>query len=541
MANSSRRDYALLLVLVLAFRVVTALPLQQAGYMDASYYMHVAENLAAGRGLVENVIWNYLDEPQGLPHPSNLYWMPLPSLLIAAPFAIWGPSYRAAQVPFVLLSLFLPLFAFFLSKKIFDRRGYAWAAAIFTAFSGFYTIYWVSPDNFTPFGLFAALGLYVTARGIEVRSYRRMFAAGALAGLAHLSRADGVLLLAVIPIVALLMNHPSRLRDALSFTGCALLGYLLVMAPWFLRDYAVAGSPYPNAGTKTLWLLEYDELFRFANDLTLQRYLDWGIGPILESKVSAAFLNLLILLFGDLQLFLAPFAAIGLWKLRRRIEMLPCLIYAGLLYAAMTLIFTFPSGHGSFLHSATALLPYLAVAVPPGIDSAVQWIARRRRTWDPSQATRVFQVGFCMMAVGISTIMYSQGVFGSSSSQAGKSALWNDRAVEYEQITEWLDRNAKSDDKVMVVDPPTFYNSSHRPSIVIPTDDVEAIFAAAQRYKVKYLVLQFDHPKPMNDLYHGRVQIEGLRPVAEFVDASRRPVTLFEIGQSEASQSSSSQ
>src|SRR5512140_3996145 len=97
--------YLVLLAVTLVVRVLTALPLEQAGYMDASYAIHVAENLAIGRGLVENVLWNYLDRPAGLPHPSNLYWMPLPSMLIAPFFAVLGISYRVAQIPFILLSL----------------------------------------------------------------------------------------------------------------------------------------------------------------------------------------------------------------------------------------------------------------------------------------------------------------------------------------------------------------------------------------------------------------------------------------------------
>jgi hypothetical protein len=106
---------------------------------------HVAENLARGQGFIEHVLWNYLDNPAGLPHPSNLYWMPLPSLLIAPFFILLGVSYRVAQIPFIVLSSLLPLIAFYVSRKIFQRDDYAWTSALFTLFSGFYTIYWVSP------------------------------------------------------------------------------------------------------------------------------------------------------------------------------------------------------------------------------------------------------------------------------------------------------------------------------------------------------------------------------------------------------------
>ncbi len=51
------------------------------GYMDAEYYYSVAVQLKEGMGFNEMIIWNFLDDPAGLPHPSNGYWMPLPSIL----------------------------------------------------------------------------------------------------------------------------------------------------------------------------------------------------------------------------------------------------------------------------------------------------------------------------------------------------------------------------------------------------------------------------------------------------------------------------
>ncbi|MDE3090870.1 MAG: glycosyltransferase family 39 protein, partial [Chloroflexota bacterium] len=526
MTSHRARPYILLFVLTIILRLATALPLQQAGYMDASYALHVAENLARGRGFTEDVLWNYLDNPAGLPHPSNLYWMPLPSILIAPFFALLGVSYRVAQIPFIVLSALLPLFAFYLSRKIFVRDDYAWAAAIFTAFSGFYTIYWVSPDNFTPFALTASVSLYVMARGIETGAARYLFAAGILIGLSHLARADGALLLAVAPL-AVLMHRPTRTFRAVGlFTVYCLLGYLLVMSPWFARNYIAVGTPYPGAGTKTLWLTNYNELFHYADDLTPARYLASGIDSILSSKALAAGRNLLIITFGDLQVFLVPVVMIGLWQLRRRIEMLPFFIYAALLYAVMTIVFTFPSWRGSLLHSAAALLPFFAVAAPPGIDATVRWVARRRLTWDAAQASRFFIIGFCALGIFLALLLYSLGVFGP---QGGDTPLWNLRDSQYVEIARWLDQNARAEDSVMVSDPPSFYNSSHRSAIMFPTDNVATIFAAARRYGVRYLILESDHPDSLADLYNQHIPVAGLAPVAEFSDALGRPVTLLAI------------
>ncbi len=522
------RAYVLLFVITLLFRVATALPLEQTGYMDASYAVHVAENLAHGRGFTEDVLWNYLDRPSGLPHPSNLYWMPLPSILIAPFFVLLGDSYHVAQIPFILLSSLLPLFAFYLSRRMFQRDDYAWAAGLFTTFSGFYTIYWISPDNFAPFAVTASVCLYVIARGVETQSARYFIAAGVLTALSHLARADGVLLLAIAPL-ALLAYQPTRAPSHVArFTLYVLAAYLITMSPWFIRDYLAVGTPYPSTGTKTLWLVGYDELFRYASDLTLARYMATGIGSIMGSKLRAGFLDALVVAFGALQVFLAPFALVGLWRIRRRIEMMPFFIYAALLYLAMVLLFTFPSPRGSMLHSSTALLPFFTVAAPPGIDAVIEWIARRRKTWNAAQASLVFRGGFVVLAILLSIFLYAQGIFPLLSAPTD-IPLWNERDLHYREIAAWLDQNARPDDTVMVVDPPTFYNLSYHRAIMIPTDSIDAVFSAARKYHAQYLILEFDHPKPLADLYQAHTSIPGLERDADFRDALGRPVTLFKV------------
>ena len=75
------RDLPWLFGLALLVRLLAALFQQQPNYMDAAYYYVNALNLAAGRGFVEDFVWNYLGNPAPPPQPSHLYWMPLTSML----------------------------------------------------------------------------------------------------------------------------------------------------------------------------------------------------------------------------------------------------------------------------------------------------------------------------------------------------------------------------------------------------------------------------------------------------------------------------
>lgn len=552
------RAYLTLGAVVLLFRIATALPIEHAGYMDASYTIHVAERLAHGEGFTEQVLWNYLDAPTGLPHPSNLYWMPLPAVLAAASFLTFGVSYHAAQVPFILLSVVPPLFAFFLAIRIYSSEGgqsdravsYAWMAGLLVTFSGFYTIYWVAPDNFTPFAITADLCLLLVAlaalrekawtqrigdEGTRGKSSQGSGAfwwlgAGIMAGLSQLSRADGFLLLAVVP--ASLLAFKCSPRAILRPTIASLAGFLLIMSPWLARNYLAVGGLLPPGGGRTLFLTAYDDLFRYnTGDLTWARYWDWGLANIAGSKLNALGFDLLVLIFGGLEIFLAPLALIGLWQLRRRAEFVPFLIYLALLTFTMSIVFTFPGIRGSMLHSSIALVPYFAVAVPLGLDSSIHWIAKRRRRWDVYSATQFFRAGAIVLAIGLSIFLYSQGVFGFFSTGPSNTPLWNARDAEYASIGRHLESlRVPPEQPVMTVDPPSFFGETERSSIYLPTDGAAAVFQAARQLGSHYLVLENDHPIPLNGLYAGRDQVAGLTAVGRWADALGRPVILYRVG-----------
>lgn len=516
--------------MVLVLRLVTALPLERAGYMDASYTQHVGSNLARGRGLTQDVVWNYLEEQSTIPQPSNLYWLPLPSLLAGASMFLLGDSYRAAQIPFLLLSLIPPLFAFYLARRIYARDDYAWMAGLLTACSGFYTVYWVSPDNFTPFAVTADFALLFAAFGVLKQQARFFFTAGIFAGLAQLARADAVLLLGAAVILLGLHWRAGGAKNFL-FGLCALAsGFVLVLAPWLARNYFVIGTPFAPGSARTLWLLSYDEFFSYdVARLTMQRYLDWGLMNIVLSKVNALWFIILVLLFGVWQIFLAPFAAIGFWKYRARVELQAALIYLVLLVLAMAFVFTFPATHGSMLHSATALVAFGAVAVPPGLDAAVAWVAKRRRRWNVAQAQRFFRWSAVALAIFFSLYLYAQGVWLAPGKDAA-TPLWNQRDVEYAAIDAALDARGVPDEiPVITVDPPSFFNDTGRSSIYMPTESVDAIFDAARQFGARYLVLQYDKPLTMRALYDGTATVNGLTAIATVKDGLGRPVTLFEV------------
>lgn len=515
-------------LLALVVRTLTALPLEQPGYFDAYYYYDVAENLYLGRGFVVDFIWNYLDAPLSVSHPSNLYWMPFPSILVYLSFLLFGLSYRASQVPFIILSALSPVLAYYLSHRLFGKPRYGLIAALLVIFSGFYLPYWVSPDNFAPFSVATSFALLALAWGLEKGNPFYFGLAGFLLGLSHLTRADGVLLWVVLGSVLLVASTKANLwgvRESLLSTLFALGGYLLVMGPWFYRNWGIIGAPLSGAGTKTLFLRSYDDIFSYAKDLTWQGYLAWGWGAILGSKLRAAAHNGMVLL-GALQFYLVPFVAIGGWQVRRKRLCLPFFLYAALLYLTMTFLFTFPSMRGSMLHSTTALLPFLLSLAPPGIDAFVEFMARWRRRWHPPTARAFFSLGFTGLAIIVSLFLYSQSVFFSTSPEP-ILPLWNERNRTYIQVAQSLEGDAR----VMVVDPPAYYFFTHRPALVIPNEEIEVVLGVAHRYGAKYLILERDHPSALSALYRGEMSHSSLHLQRTLTDPLGHPVMIYRLGE----------
>jgi hypothetical protein len=538
-------DLYVVFLLAVAVRVVLALPQRQPHYFDSYYYYDVAENLQAGRGFVVDFIWNYLNEPQSVSHPSNLYWMPLSSMLAAVTMKVFGASYGAAQIPFILTSALLPSMAYALSWRLYGRRDYGWLAAILTAFAPFYLKYWACPDNFAPFAVCAALSLLTMGLLWSKRQARYALLTGLFMGGSHLARADGILLwlsfgIFLVMIVAVhrrakvedpfangARGRGSMLADVFVWVGLALAGYLLIMGPWFWRNWALIGTPLSSAGIKTVFLRSYADLFSYSADLSWQSYLAWGVTDILRSKASAAVHNLAVVL-GALQFHLVPFALVGLWQLRKRREYAPFYVYAATLYLSMVLVFTFPSTHASMLHSTAALLPFLFVASLPGIDSVVGWVARRRRTWHAPTARKVFRLGLTTLVVVISLFDYCQSVF-LSLEPLELRPLWNQANTGYLTVSQWLEEHASDDPVVMVVDPPAYYYFTHRPAVVIPNEEVSGIVEIAQRYDVEYLILEYDHVLSLDAMYRARVSDPAFVLEHAFQDAGGNEIQIYQI------------
>jgi 4-amino-4-deoxy-L-arabinose transferase-like glycosyltransferase len=488
----SRRDLLFLFVLALAVNGFLALFVHEPRYTDDSYYFGGALRLAEGQGFTEPYFWNYVGSPAFLPQPSHLYWMPLTSIVAAVSMSIFGHSFRAAQIPLVLAASFLPLVAYMTGWKIAHLRRHALSAGLLTIFCGFYAGYWATTDAFGLYGLTASAALLFIGLTGEMSDWRLELVAGLCAGLAHLTRADGLLVLLVGLLVGLGRQIVQRAAPSNNWTAVLrslvllLGGYLLVMLPWFVRNTLAVGSPLGNGGLNTIWLTDYNDIFRYPSLLGLSQYLSAGWSLILQSKWDALVTNLQHIVGEEMLLFLAPFIIIGLWRLRQRALYLPIWIYALGLYAAMTFVFTFPGPRGGLFHSGTALLPAFMAAALAGLDAVVDWVAVRRRNWRADLAKRNFTGMTVFLAVIITGALVLPIV-----------TQWNGAGDQFREVADGLAPGAV----VMSNNPPGLWVATRHPGIPLVVGDLSSVLAAADHYSVQYIFLDPNHTQELEPLY----------------------------------------
>jgi len=544
-APHHRRDCIALFAVALLANGLAASFISRPGYMDAYYYFGGAVQLARGQGFTEPYVWNYLDPIRQLPHPSHLYWMPLPSL-VAAPFVALAERlagtalpnatlFRVAQAPLVLLASALPLLSYTIASLTTTLRRHALAAAFLTLFSGFYFVVWTNTDAFALYGLIAGGALLVY--GLSHASthphipWRWLFLSGLLAGLAHLTRADGVFVLGILLLLELISTRPSIPRTthyASRLTPLLLLlfGYFLITLPWFLRNLLVVGTPLAPGGTRALWLTEYNDLFTYpADKLTLARYLASGWGNILAGKWWALKLNFGRLIAEQGTIFVFPFVLIGLWKLRRNGLYAPAILYGFALFALMTFVFTFPGPRGGLYHSAAALLPFFFSAALAGLDASVEAAARALPHWQPDKSKPVFTALLVLGAVAVTAIIFQLRVVGVG----GRNPDVTRTDTAYAEMGDWLAGQGDAQSVVAANNPPALYYWTGHPSIVVPAGSADDLLNAMAAFGARWAALDVNHAEGLNALYALPGSDSRLRLRATFTDAAGKPVYLFEM------------
>jgi len=458
------------------------------GYLDSDYYFAGGIQLVMGKGFTEPYLWNYLDGTVSLPHPSHSYWMPLASIVAALGMLITGQTtYASARLIFIVIAACIPPLTAYLAHTFSHRSDLSIASGLLAIFSVYHAPFVGVTDNFGLFMLFGGVFFIYATKLIENPARtQNWIVLGVMSGLMTLSRSDGLLWIALTFLFAV-WRAP---RESFSRTavyvfhsaGIALLGFLLVMLPWYARNLSVYGSIMAPGGSRALWLANYDQTFLYPpTDLTKESFLALGWNHIFADRMWALSNNLQSGFAAHGGIILFPFILVGIYYFRRdeRVKL------AGLawlmLFLVMTFVFPFAGARGAFFHAGAALQPMWWTLAPLGLESIL--VSLRKRGIGNDNNRVVFRSALIMVAMILTGYVVYLRLF---------SLGWGEeKDVSYLMIEKLLIANGIEDKDIVIVrNAPGYYLETGRSAISIPYGGEDAILGAAQQFDANYLVLE---------------------------------------------------
>jgi 4-amino-4-deoxy-L-arabinose transferase-like glycosyltransferase len=464
-----------------------------AAYPDSYYYVDVARALQSGHGFSVNFVYSFVEvggrlppHPM-LPIPSNVYWLPLASIVQIPSIWLFGPTPLASTLPFLLIGSLVAPLTWLIARDIGCQSRVALAAGVAVAIPAAATIYAAQPDNFSLYQPLATAALWLAARGL--RGHHRSFAlAGLIVGLAALSRNDGILLGVPVGLAFIWdrwrawRSRGSRLPSIRWIDAFACAGlFLAVMAPWYIRQLVVFGDLSPAmASGRVLFIRTYADMNSITSDTSLAAFLGQGIGPLLLSRIGGLVSEITLFSVVCCSVVLVPFVAGGLWARRRSVDFGPYLVYGSLLFVASALVFPIFVTHGTFLHSAVALVPFGFIAGLEGVVLAANWAVRHRRGWTEERAVPM------LLIAAVGSLILSAAMF-----SALALPVWNAERDARIAAGHALDAaGAQPTDLLMTADPAGFEYFTGHGGVVTPSDSLAVVNDVATAYGIRWLVLE---------------------------------------------------
>lgn len=460
-----------LFALALAVRLVFAARLVFPPLDDPAFYVQTARNLAAGRGLVSDVLWNYFVAFPSVTHPSHEFWMPLATLLMAGTIRVLGNTWFAAQLPGLLAGSLLPVLTYALGRTVWPdqrRRGWAGLAALLVTPSAILVYQSASGDSAALYAALSTATLLSAARVGTRPTVRGAMVTGVLGGLSYLTRSHGSLLIAAVGLVWLI-GLRRNLKQALGLMGGLLAGALIVVGPWWLRNLAVFGAAQPFPLSAAAAARDYGEWFNYADLPSFDKLVGGGLAAALGLRVEALWHDL-----GVVLLITFPYGVIGLpAALRRREPVFRVFaVYAVGCWLLVSLLFPVPALTGSFYHSAGTFAPWAAL----GGVAVVKALADRPRA-------RLWGAGLAAVLMALTV----------AQAALAWPAVWADsraNQARFAAVTQWLRANVPPGEAIITNEAHSLNYAGGFPTLTLPNrEDVVTLRALADRYGARFVVV----------------------------------------------------
>jgi hypothetical protein len=296
----------------------------------------------------------------------------------------------------------------------------------------------VQPDSTMPFAAFVLIACLLMARlqrtGARLND---VLALGGIVGLAALTRNEAAWLAVTWAVIAWRIARRHPLDPALAATpetgrfgrwfilvAPAAIVAILFFAPWAYRDWLVFGSPFPGQALINALSLDGRDIFAWQDQPTLSRYLDAGIGTLLELRWVGTVHNVVsvLLLLGVPLSVVGLIGLPGVWRhwgvppvgsspLPHHVHaarslvvypLRPLLIFSILTFAVASLVFPVSTTWGTFLHAAGAIHVLLVISALLALDWLIGWVGVRRGWTNPvAWLGPAFAIAGCLLFSGL--------------------------------------------------------------------------------------------------------------------------------------------
>jgi hypothetical protein len=373
---------------------------------DTAYYVDVARNVLAGRGLVSDSLWSFGTQPLVVPREAFEVWLPMPTLAALVPMALLGATFAAAQASSVVIGALVPVLAWRLAADVATERalppGRARTLAVGTGITAAVSLplilHSTLPDSTMPFAVLtlgaclliarirragdaaaddpdSGPGPARTDRRPPARPLALLVGLGAVLGAAALTRNEAAWL--ALAWVWFAIRLPVAPRERIALVAIPAVVALAIFAPWMVRDWLVFGSPLPGQALTNALSIAGPDIFAWSDPPTVSRYLAVGVGRLVEMRAVAIEHNLFeVLLFPG-----APLSVLGLltlpWILRLR-SLQPLTLASAVIFVVTSLLFPVATTWGTFLHAAGAVHVLLVIAALLALDRLIVWVGARR-------------------------------------------------------------------------------------------------------------------------------------------------------------------
>lgn len=507
--NDRRRTlllFVLLYVVSFAVRVYVTRERVSAGHGDVAAYFHVAQNLFEGRGFVQDVVFEFLEQPTTLPTASNSWWLPLPSIIAYLGMKVAGEaSWRAAQYAMIALSSLLPLLCFAAGWFLLRCRTLGFACGLLAA--GFH-LYLDQPNatlSHGPYALFCGAALMVVIAWPERPKLLSAF--GVLFGLTYLCRGDSQVLVAALALSILwyrfIAKGDARRDVPWRQLGLSLAGFLLVVVPWWVRNSEVFGTLMPKGLSRVAWARRYEDWFTSTPDrLTPKIYFEWGKENIIEQKLDGlrdALTYTPFMLYRSVskervvdptddyyqlvqfnKYVLSPLLALGLIVFMRTRPRAVVFMLVHLALLAVVYGIVFPAvGRESYRSSMFSIVPIQLAAIIGACAFSLKPLEAHSKR---SHRLAVLLLGLSIGAINVVTAEpyldhKYQGVEGT--------------LAPYREFGIWAKANGLENDVFMVRNPWQFTVETGMKAVMIPSDGVGPLLEQAKVFRARWLVDEF--------------------------------------------------